>query len=113
MNYGSFAYAGSWDKCIGSDYHRSYYGYYNSFFICEYDDPFILGDADNNGEIELPDVTLIQYENAGFDTPADIDIMRGDADGNGFLEIADATLISRYLSGMTTPYTINEWIKGY
>ena len=112
MNIGATKYAATWDKCVGSDYHRSYYGYYNSFFICEYDSPDFLGDANGNGEVEITDVTLLQRSQADFGSAlSDKERYRGDVDGNGEIEVIDATFIQRYLSQIATPYEVGKWLK--
>lgn len=111
INYGTTPYASTWNKCKGSNYYCSYYGYYNSFFICEYDDPAYLGDTDGNGEVDVIDATLIQRESAGLSANIpERSRMRGDVDGNGRLEIIDVAYIQRYLAGIETPYKIGEWI---
>lgn len=112
LNYDVKAYAATWDKCIGSDYHCSYYGYYNSFYICEYDEPVFRGDTDCNGAIEAIDATLIQRSCAGLPTaiPSKSN-NRGDVNDNGKLDLIDATCIQRYLLDLQTPYQVGEWIK--
>lgn len=112
MNIGTTFYTGKWNKCTGSNYYCSYYGYYNSYFVCEHDEPSYLGDMNGNGEIELTDVTLIQRYHS--DMPVDADeesLMRCDVDHNGELEIIDATFIQRFLSGMDTPCAIGERVR--
>lgn len=112
MNYGTTAYAGTWDKCKGSSYYCSYYGYYNSFFICEYDDPIYRGDTDGSGIVDAIDATLIQRYNAGYRMTINESIlMRGDINENEELDLLDATLIQRYAASIPTPYEVGEWIK--
>ena len=112
MNYGMTPYASTWNKCKGSNYYSSFYGYYNSFYICEYDDPAILGDTNGNGEIEVIDATMIQRYRVGLDSGNYSDVwMRGDVNGDGQIDVVDSTYILRYLAEMDTPYKIGEWIK--
>ena len=111
MDYGNNPYASTWDKCTGSDYYCSYYGYYNSFYICEIDDPVILGDTDGNTEVETIDATLIQRYHAGLELGLFDSEMRADVNGDGVIDIIDATFILRYLSGMDIPYDVGEWIN--
>ncbi len=112
MDYGITSYASKWNKCKGSNYYSSFYGYYNSFYICEYDDPAILGDTNGNDEVEAIDVTLIQRNCAGLDIDDYSDVwMRGDVNGDGELNAIDATYILRHLVGLETPYQIGERIK--
>ncbi|MBQ6498658.1 MAG: InlB B-repeat-containing protein, partial [Ruminococcus sp.] len=62
MNIGTTAYAGTWDKCVGSSARNSYYCYYNSFFICEYDSTATLGDADGSGDVDITDASVVQHK---------------------------------------------------
>ena len=111
MDYGNNPYAGTWDKCTGSDYYCSYYGYYNSFYICEIDDPVILGDTDGNGEIEPTDATLIYRYQAGLYIDDYSNTWeRADVNGDGEVDVIDATFILRYLASIDIPYDIGEWI---
>ena len=101
--------SGTWDKCVGSDYRRSYYGYHNSFFICEYDDAVVLGDADGDGYVGSVDAACVQRYLAEIPTGiGDSVLLRGDVDENGMLTITDATWIQRYDADMYTPYKIGE-----
>ena len=110
MNFNTTAYAGKWNKCVGSTARWSYYCYYNSFFICEYDSVDYLGDADRNGIVDPTDATWIQRYNASMRISLDEDtlIRLGDVDCNGELELIDATLIQRYSADMHTPYKIGQ-----
>lgn len=108
MDLGTTPYASKWDKCVGSDYHCSYYGYYNSFFICEYDEATLLGDADCNGWVESVDATFIQRVIAESVSDGEAIRTRGDVDGDGRLSIIDAGWIQRYFADMYTPYKIGE-----
>ncbi len=103
---------GEWDKCIGSTYYSSYYCYYNSFFICEFDDPALRGDANGDQIVDTIDATLIQRDNAGLscDLPESV-MMRGDVDDNDILDLIDATLIQRYAVMIEIPYAIDTRIK--
>ncbi len=109
MNVGTTPYAGTWDKVSGSAYRRSYYGYYNSFFICEYDTTEYLGDADGNGVVEITDATAIQLYDVDLATGIDEDVlMNGDVNRDGTLELIDATFIQRWALDMATPYPIGK-----
>ena len=111
MNYGTTPYASTWNKCKGSNYYSSFYGYYNSFYICEYDDPVILGDTNGSSEVEAIDATMIQRYRVGLDTGYSDIWMRGDVNGDGEINIIDSTYILRHLAAMETPYQIGERIK--
>ena len=75
-------------------------------------DRYLLGDADGDGEVDSPDVTVIQRYCAFIDTGIDEKtLMHGDVDHSGDLDIADATYIQRYLAFIDTPYPIGEWVS--
>ena len=103
---------GEWDKCVGSSYYCSYYSYYNSFYICEFDDPAIRGDANGDKLVDALDATVIQRDNAGLycGCPENI-LMRGDVDDDGVLDLIDVTFIQRYAARLEIPYEIDNRIK--
>ena len=108
INYGTTPYASTWNKCKSSDYFCSYYGYRNSFFICEYD--VLLGDADSNGKVESIDSVLIQRKCGGLQTNIDDSLWeRGDVNFDGMTNILDVTCIQRYLAGIDTLYPVGIW----
>lgn len=112
MNFGTRNYASTWDKCTGSNYYCSFYGYYNSCFICEYDDPSFSGDVDGDGEVSIMDASLLKRSLAGLKTDlSESDLNRGDVDGNGELEVIDATYIQRFTAQIETPFAIGERLK--
>ncbi len=109
MDYDTTPYAGKWNKCVGSLYRNSYYGYYNSFFICEYEHVEYLGDADGSGHVDSIDTAVIMRYHADIPTGiSEQTFLNADVDNSGEVELTDATLIQRYLSDMHTPYHIGE-----
>lgn len=70
------------------------------------DDLVIIGDADGDGEVTIPDVTAIQRKLADLATPS-FDERAADVDKDG-LDITDATKIQRYLAKFENTYPINE-----
>ena len=73
----------------------------------DYNVKYILGDADNNGSIDIIDATFIQRKLADLDTPYTDEFLRqGDADGSGELDVIDVTMIQRYLVGLKIPYLV-------
>lgn len=69
----------------------------------------MIGDADGNGEINIMDVSVIQYDLANLYVPVETAVlMNGDVDGNGKLEITDITCISRYLTSIEIPYLVGS-----
>ena len=59
-----------------------------------------LGDADDDGDISILDVTFIQRFEAGIALPTPLNRLNADADGDGEVTIIDATLIQRYVAGI-------------
>lgn len=59
-----------------------------------------MGDADDDGEVTVFDVTYIQRWLAGMADATDIDLSLADVDGDGEVTIFDATEIQRSLAGM-------------
>ena len=108
INYGTTPYASTWDKCVGSNYYCSYYGYHNSFFVCEYD--VLIGDVDGNSAVETLDATLIQRACSGLQTDIDDSLWtRGDINGDGLTDIIDAAFIQRCVAMLDTPYPVGRW----
>lgn len=73
----------------------------------DYTVKYILGDADNNGSIDIIDATFIQRKLADIATPYTDEILQqGDADGSGELDVIDVTMIQRHLVDLKTPYLV-------
>lgn len=62
--------------------------------------PFIMGDADHNGKLEIDDVTYIQKSCADF-AGFDVLVSECDMDGDGKITIMDCTIIQKILAGYT------------
>ena len=62
--------------------------------------PFIMGDADHNGKLEIDDVTYIQKSCADF-AGYNVVISECDMDGDGKITIMDCTIIQKILAGYT------------
>ena len=58
----------------------------------------LRGDVDFDGEVDIPDVTLILRFGAQIITPTDLQKRAGDVNGDGECDTVDATLIQRYLA---------------
>lgn len=73
---------------------------------------FVLGDVNNNGDIDITDATFVQRKLTKIDTPYTEEILQqGDVDGNGTLVLMDVTAIQYYLNQMSIPYLIG--VNGY
>ena len=72
-------------------------------------DPFLLGDADGNGRINISDASIVQRALA--EQPInDMEgaVLRGDANCDGRLTIEDATLIQQWLAEFPVRYAIGQ-----
>ena len=73
---------------------------------------YILGDADDNGEIESVDATFVQRYAASIPTPYITQVlMQGDVDGDGNITVMDATAIQYYLANMKNPHNIGKTVS--
>ena len=68
----------------------------------------LLGDANADGEVTVPDATVIQRYLAEIET--EIDEEAADADGDGEVAILDAAFIQRWLADIDCPYAIGEGV---
>jgi hypothetical protein len=71
-------------------------------------DTYILGDANNNGEVNISDVTYIQQFLANLTTFNADNTRNANVDGDSRVSIKDASFIQRYLLSMTVPYDIGQ-----
>jgi len=69
---------------------------------------YIIGDADNNGEVDILDATCIQRYLASY-TVLSFDPIAANVTGGG-VNIMDATAIQRYLASYSDPYHIGETV---
>lgn len=76
-------------------------------------EPYVIGDADGNGEITISDVTKLQRILAEFETDEDGTIARRcDVNGGG-LDISDVTAIQRKLAEYDDSLNIGETANDY
>ena len=76
---------------------------------------YLLGDADDNGEVETLDCTILQKYLAWMDLDVDDAIVErnGDVDFSGEIETIDITWIQKYLAWYDDiPYPIDEYVTG-
>ena len=71
-------------------------------------EPQLLGDADEDGNITILDVTQIQRVLAGLKNPTASIKKRGDVDQNDYLDVIDVTLLQRWLLGLDQELTIGK-----
>lgn len=73
-------------------------------------EPYMLGDADGNGDVDVVDAVKVQRITIFVDHDTDGSVeRRADVNGDG-LDTVDATLIQRHITHIKTPYPIGEWI---
>lgn len=68
---------------------------------------YLLGDANNDGSVDITDATKIQRILAYLETADDSLIPRSDVNGSGDLDLLDATLIMRHLVQIEMSYPID------
>ena len=66
--------------------------------------PYMLGDIDQNGQVQVTDAVLALRWAMGLITLEDVQLLAGDVDLNGEVNITDALMIMRYAMGV-----INEF----
>ena len=70
---------------------------------------YILGDTNNNYEVDVEDATFIQRVLAELSVPYSMEIiMHGDVDSDNELAIIDATYIQRFLAEMTIIFPVGD-----
>ena len=73
---------------------------------------YILGDADNSGNVDIVDATFVQRKATNAPVPiAEEILIHGDVDSNNLIEITDATFIMRHLIRLNTPYPIGQLVN--
>ncbi|MBQ6498576.1 MAG: hypothetical protein IJI48_01575 [Ruminococcus sp.] len=71
----------------------------------------LLGDVNDDGEVDAVDSTLVQRKATLVKVPySDELMMRGDVDGDGDLTVVDATYLLRHSSLAKTPYPIGQYV---
>lgn len=70
----------------------------------------LLGDATEDGIINIMDATAIQKYLANLSELSDNALKLADVDSNGIVNIMDATAIQKYLAGLDTGYEIGKAI---
>ena len=73
-------------------------------------DKGILGDVNNDGEVNIKDATMIQKSSAKIITLADDEILRANVNGDAKVNVKDATAIQKYVAKIKTGYPIGEKI---
>lgn len=68
----------------------------------------ILGDADQNDEVSILDVTAIQKHLALIASLSELGVQAADVDASGEITIMDATFIQKYLAGIEIPYAVGK-----
>ncbi len=72
----------------------------------------ILGDADQNGKVNVKDATTIQKHAADLLRLEGEGLAAADADGSGKVNVKDATAIQKHIADMETGFAIGEVMPG-
>lgn len=73
--------------------------------------PYLLGDTDGNGEVDIIDATLIQRKMADMTLSGGFCRKAADVDSDDDLSVIDATLIRRCIAMMPVPYPIDTYVN--
>ena len=68
----------------------------------------MLGDANEDGKVNIKDATLIQKSIANLTTLTETGEALADADLNTKINIKDATAIQKHIAGIETGYPIGK-----
>ena len=71
----------------------------------------MLGDVNNDGAVNINDVTDIQRNLAELEEFDEYQQLAADANQDGALDISDATAIQMYLADYKLPYPIGQILK--
>ncbi len=71
----------------------------------------VLGDVNNDGAVNINDVTDIQRNLAELEEFDEYQKLAADANQDGALDISDATAIQMYLADYKLPYPIGQVLK--
>lgn len=71
----------------------------------------LLGDADDNGKINVKDATLIQRYAAKLSDLSEIAFKRSDVNSDDKVNVKDATAIQKFVAKIEVPYPIGECIS--
>ncbi len=71
----------------------------------------LLGDANDDGKVNVKDATEIQKAVAGLLTLDEAGESAADADGSGKVNVKDATAIQKWVAGIETGFLIGEPVK--
>ncbi len=74
-------------------------------------DEYMLGDADNSGDIDVIDATFVQRYSIEAFIPCEDTIMQADVDSSGDVSSIDATFILRHLIHISVGYPIGEYVS--
>ena len=72
-----------------------------------------MGDANNDGVVDISDATLIQKYSSSYTELDDTQLFAGDVDGDGNIDVADVTLIQKYSASIGNRYKHRNICKIY
>ncbi len=87
-----------------------FYGEFSTSFELTVKEPTIglLGDANEDGTVNVRDATLIQKHVASIVTLSETALILSDVNGDGKVNVKDATAIQKYVASIETGYPIGQ-----
>lgn len=80
--------------------------YGTQVWLLSENETYVLGDTNNDGEVDLTDVAIIQKSMLGYIELDDKQNLASDVDFDGEITLTDTVLIQKYLLGYETEYPI-------
>ena len=71
-------------------------------------DEFLYGDADQDGEVSMSDVTKIQKYVASLSSLSTKQKEAADVDGNGKVNLSDVTTIQKYIAKLIKKFPVED-----
>lgn len=86
--------------------------YYNNIKTIDFKvrEKYLLGDVDNNNDVNIVDATVLQRIIAKMPIPVSVDentVQRGDVSHSGYLDTLDATIVQRHFANIDVLFDIN------
>lgn len=95
--------------CTSGSTARQYAAAHNIRYELTDAEPFVIGDANGDGVVNVNDVTEVQRHAAELESLTGARFEAADVNGDGAVDIDDATNLQRYLAEYETGMPIGSW----